>query len=56
MANFVSDKRNVEIEVPYDFAIIRFRFHRLVFVNVGSKKVLGVVVHARVLAVREIIT
>ena len=56
MANFVSDKRNVEIEVSYDFASFRFRFHRLVFVNVGSKKVLGVVVHARVLAVREIIT
>ena len=56
MAHFVSDKRNVEIEVSYDFAIIRFRFHRLVFVNVSRKQVFGVVIHTRVLAVREIIT
>ena len=55
MAHLVSEKRHIEIQISYNFAILGFDFHRFVFVNVGSEKVFGVVVHVRMLAVREII-
>ena len=56
MAHFVRDKRNVEIQIPYDLAAVALRLHRLVFVRIRRQQIFGIVVHTRVLSEWKIIT